>query len=215
MRAALSQARRADFDAALAEYEKSLEYNADTAEGRYGLGLLRERLGDADGAEAAYRSALELQPDFAPAYVNLADLLRRNGREAEGIALLERAVASELRGASSIRAALGFAYVRSGNGEAALAEFDAAVKASPDDPYLAYTNGLAIDSLVGRDEAIATLEAATQRFPGYAPMLFALATMHRDGGNVARALTLTDALLEVSPGDASGLSLRAELRSPP
>ena len=56
------------------------------------LGLLAVAMGEYPGAEQAYRTALRLDAVFVPGYVNLADLLRRQGRDGEGESLLDAGI---------------------------------------------------------------------------------------------------------------------------
>jgi tetratricopeptide (TPR) repeat protein len=143
----------------------------------------------------------------------LADLYRRAGREAEANALLREAATSVMAGDASVHAALGLSAVRLGQTEQALESLRHAAELADQDPYLAYSYGLALDSLQSRASSLAFLSAAQQRFPGYGPILFALATMYRDLNERDMALQYVQQLLSVSPGDASALSLERELRT--
>ena len=50
------------------------------------------RRGDAAKADSEYRTALRLDPSFVPAMVNLADLDRARGMDAQGAELLRKAL---------------------------------------------------------------------------------------------------------------------------
>jgi predicted TPR repeat methyltransferase len=65
------------------------------------------------------------------------------------------------------------------------------------------------------DAGLEELGRASERFPGYAPVLFALATMHRDAGDLETAREYARRLLDVSPGDAETRALAAELAASP
>jgi len=60
---------------------------------RFQLGELLRQRGDANGAAASYAAALAALPDYVPATVGLARAREAQGRRADAIALLERAVA--------------------------------------------------------------------------------------------------------------------------
>jgi tetratricopeptide (TPR) repeat protein len=133
---------------ALAEFRAAQQENADRPEGRLNLGWLAAARGDLAGAEAFYRGALKLDPGYLPAFVNLADLYREQGREAEGEALLRqalRAVSDNADGAS-LHHALGLLLVRTGRLDAALPELARAVELAPGEARYAYVYEVAIQS---------------------------------------------------------------------
>ena len=209
-REGLSNTRRADLDAALAEYRAAQEFNADRPESLLNLGNLAREQGALAEAEAAYRRALEMQPRFVPTYVNLADLYRRQGREREAEELLRRGIEIE-PGDPSLEHALGLSLVRSGDLDDALPLLRAASEQSSADPLYIYVYGVALHSTGSAAAGIEVLENGHERFPGYAPMLFALATMQRDAGELEAAREYVERLLEVSPGDAGARALAAEI----
>jgi hypothetical protein len=61
------------------------------------------------------------------------------------------------------------------------------------------------------DAGVEALEEGHERFPGYAPILFALATMERDAENFGAAREYARRLAAISPGDAAARALAAEL----
>ncbi len=207
----LGERRRQDFDAAAAEYEQTLAFNADSAEGLLGTGLLAAQRGDVAAAQSAYRDAIARNAAFAAAYINLSDLQRASGLESDANATLRAALAGSAGDDAGLHAALGLSYVRLGDAAAALASLERAAELAPSDPYHAYTYGLALASVETRDAALDYLAEAHARFPGYAPILIALATMHRDAGQIDAAREFTRRLLEVSPGDTTGVALEREL----
>src|SRR6185295_1857328 len=76
----------------LAEWRAAQRANADRPEAHANLGALHVQLGEHDAARAEYETALRIGPWFVPAYLNLADLLRAEGRDDEGERLLRRAL---------------------------------------------------------------------------------------------------------------------------
>ncbi len=87
-RDALSESRRSDLDAALGEYLAVQDFASDRAEGLFNIGGVRAEQGRFAEAEAAYRLAIEREPAFTASYINLSDLYRQTGREAESAEIL-------------------------------------------------------------------------------------------------------------------------------
>jgi len=79
-------------DEAAVVYKRLLAVKEDPVL-RNRLGNTLRDLGDPAGAEAAYREAITDDPALAPPYLNLAELLWRQGRDAEALAVLDEGVA--------------------------------------------------------------------------------------------------------------------------
>ena len=86
----LTPEQQAAFERASAEYVETQRYNADRAEARVNLGTFYGNRGDAARAEEEIKTAIRLEPFFIPAYVNLADLYRARGRDADGESVAAR-----------------------------------------------------------------------------------------------------------------------------
>jgi len=81
---------RGDEEAALAEFERSVELEPNVTAWT-NIGALRERNGDDDAALLAYDSALELDPNDVAALHYAGRVLLRSGRPERARRLLERA----------------------------------------------------------------------------------------------------------------------------
>ena len=79
----LESEQRAAFDRSLDEYLLAQRTNAERPESHVNLGIVYAKRGRLDEARRAYEAALRIAPWFAPAYVNLADLLRIEGLDAD------------------------------------------------------------------------------------------------------------------------------------
>ncbi len=173
---------RADFEAALAEYERSLAIDADRAEAHLALAELAIDLGDLPRAEREYRIAQELVPALAGAYANLADLYRRQGKEAEAEETLRRGLAAA-PGDAGLHHALGLSLVRQKRMPEALVELERAVKAPPLRPRYAYVLAIALDSVGQTRRAIEVLEAAERKHGGNREILEALVSFQAKAGH--------------------------------
>jgi Flp pilus assembly protein TadD len=179
---------RAFFDRAADEFRQSQAANADRAEAQVTLGAFEARLGRAEAAEAAYRTAILLQPQFAAAYVNLADLLRATGRDAEGEQLLRNALGTvpEL-GRPPIQHALGLQLVRSKRYGDALVWLRLAAEGAPGDARFAFVYGVALHDTGRAGEGRLVLEQAAARHRGDRQILSALVAFSRGAGDEAAA----------------------------
>ncbi|HET9952508.1 MAG TPA: tetratricopeptide repeat protein [Candidatus Eisenbacteria bacterium] len=206
--ATLSARQSKRLGAVLAEFEAAQTENADRPEANANLGNLYSSLGDTARAEAAYRRAIAVDSRFVPAFVNLADLRRAGGREADAERVLREGLRSA-PGASVLHEALGLALVRQGRKREALAEFAAAVKAAPDDARHAYVYAVSLHDAGRRPEAMRLLEAVARR-RGDRDVLLALASYSAEAGEGARAETYLRALSAINPDDPALPATRAE-----
>lgn len=167
--------QRAAFERAAAEFEAVQRYNADRPEARAALGNFRARQGRLGEAQADLESALALDPSFVPAYVNLADLQRVQGRDDEA----ERVLREGLRRAgehASLHHALGLTLVRRQQLDAALGQFAAATRLAPDDARFAYVHAVALHSAGRPAAALRELDRALARHPDDRDLLMAATT---------------------------------------
>ena len=207
---ALSPAQRSALDAAVAEYVASQEINADRPEGELNLGLIYMRLGRADLAEQHYRQALKLESSFAPAYVNLADLYRAQQRDEDGERLLREAVRAAPED-PSVAHALGLALVRQHKVDESLGWLKRAAERAPGHARYAYVYGVALHSSGQTRKAMDVLVAAQKRHPYDRDLLYALATINRDVGNLPAAKRYATQLAAVAPDDPAVSNLLQQL----
>ena len=208
----LSDRRADDLDTALAEYRDAQLFNADRAEGLLNWGSTLAQLGRPDEAVEFLENAIERAPAFSPAYINLADIYRLSGTEERAQALLIEAIEYNPQGAGA-HFALGLSLVRSGDPQGAFAELERAAELAPDAPHYQYVIGIALNSNGERGRAIESLAQAHERFPGHRDTLLALATIHRDGGEIGLATEYARRLLALSPSDNVARGLLNELES--
>lgn len=208
----LSERRQSDLDAALEEYRAAQRFNSDRAEGRFNSASTLAQQGRLEEATQAFETTIARAPWFTAAYINLADLFRRYGREDEAEALLRDAVENNAEDPSG-HFALGLSLVRSGQIPAAMEALQSAAALAPDEPYYQYVIGIALNSTGERAAALQRLREAHARFPGYRETVVALATIHRDGGDIDEARLYAERLLELSPADATARALLDELNA--
>ena len=187
---------------ALAEYRAAQLTSAERPETWLNLGLLNSLLGEAAAAERDYRQALALDPEFTPIYVNLADLYRALGRDAEGRALLEQGLARAADDAALLHA-LGLLEIRAKHLPAAVDLFGRAAEQAPEQSRYAYVHALAQEAAGDARAAIATLTAATDRHPNDAEIALALVSLNAKAGDQDAAIAWAERYLARFP-DPSG-----------
>jgi predicted CXXCH cytochrome family protein len=179
---------RAVFDRAADEFRQSQAANAERPEAQVTLGGFEARLGRADAAEAAYRTAMALQPQFAPSYVNLADLLRATGRDAEGEQVLRDALGVvPPAGRPALQHALGLQLVRAKRYADAMVWLRLAAEGDAGDARYAFVYGVALHDTGQAAEGRRVLEGAARRHPGNADVLGALVAFSQEAGDAAAA----------------------------
>jgi predicted CXXCH cytochrome family protein len=193
----LDAAQRAAFERASAEYVETQNYNADRVESRVNLGTFYANQGETARAEKEIRSAIALDPYFVPAYVNLADLDRALGRDADGERSL-RAGIDKVPEDASLHHALGLALVRLKHLDEALGELKRAVELAPDDARFAYVYAVALHSTGDTEAAIARLKTALAAHPDDRDILQALASFHAERGDAEESRDYAKRLQELS-----------------
>ena len=195
------------------EYRAAQAVDADRPEAHVNLGILELRSGDIDAARRAYQTALRIGPHFLPAYVNLADLYRADEQEERGEQVLRQGLERAPESAE-LWHALGLLLVRGERAEEALEALSRAA-ALEDDSRYTYVYGVALYSTGRSRDAIPVLERGHRRHPGDPDLLFALATMHRDLGDLESARIFAAKLIRILPRDQRAAGLAVELAATP
>ncbi len=196
--------------AALEEVVMAETVNADRPESNLNLGLLAVAAGEPEVAEGAYRQAILLDPRFTPAYVNLADLYRQQGRESEAESALQSGLAAAPESAD-LHHALGLVLVRAKRLDSALAELKQAMDLAPDNGRYAYVYAVALDGAGQTAAALPVLETAARADPGYRDLLVALVQYNAKLGKREAALSWLAKLESAAPGDSAVAELKQSI----
>jgi tetratricopeptide (TPR) repeat protein len=177
--------QRTAFDRVAMEYESVQRFSADRPEARTALGTFYARQGRFADAQTQLRSALALDAAFVPAYVNLADLLRVQGRDEEGEGVLREGLRNAP--AATLHHGLGLTLVRLGRKQEALGALQRAAQLAPDDARFAYVYAVGLNSAGRTTAALAELERALALHPDDRDLLAAALSFRRDSGDLAGA----------------------------
>ncbi len=196
-------------DSAIEEYRAAQVLNGDTPEAQVNLATLHRFEQNQLAAESALRQALEIEPDFLPALVNLADVLRAQGRDEDAGVLLLRAVEGPAVSAEAAYA-YGLWLVRNRQQQASVTWLQSAQELAPDNPLYVYSYALALNAAGNHAEAINIIElAASDRHARDAEVLFLAATLRRDAGDRQTAAGWARRLSDI--GDPRGAALLQQL----
>ena len=210
---AASESQRTAFDRAAVEYVATLRYNADRPESRAALGSFYARQGRTDEAEAQFKAAFALDPAFAPAYVNLADLLRTQGQDAQAEGVLRDGI-RQVPQAAALHYSLGLTLVRLGRHADALPELQRAAALAPNDVHFAYVYAVSLNSAGKSAAAIAEVDRALAHEPDDRDLLIAAITFRRDRKDIAGARAYALRLSQRYPDDRDAAGLLRELGGP-
>ena len=199
-------------DAALAEYRAAQALEADRPESHVNLGLLEALLGRPEAAQREYETAIRLGPFFVPAYANLADLHRQQGRDEDGERVLRAGIA-RVADSADLHHALGLLLVRGRRLAEAEESLRRAAELDARNARYVYVYAVAVNSNGDAQRALAVLAAAHREHPEDIDLLVALATIHRDRGETASALGYARRLVELRPEDTGLQSLVREIEA--
>jgi len=166
----LTAQQREQLMAALREWVAARLSTGERPEAHVDLAQLYTRLRRVQDAERALEHALVLDSQSLPARVNLADLKRMTGRDAEAETLLRETV--ELRPTASVAwHALGLALVRRGQRTEATDALGRAHALAPAEPDYAYAFGLALREAGRSSEAQSVVHRALVVTPDSAELI--------------------------------------------
>jgi tetratricopeptide (TPR) repeat protein len=172
-RTSLSDDQRKSLEAALAEYRKWLDQDADRAETMAALAALQAAEGDVASAHASLEKALQRDETSLTVLLNYADFYRAQNNDAAAEPLLIRA-SRIYPDSASVHFALGLLRVRQKRTPEAVSELAIAARLSPDDSHFAYVYAVGLYTTGQKDAALSVLNNASTRFPANAEISSAL-----------------------------------------
>lgn len=182
-------------------------------EGRLNRGLIYRGRGDLVAAETAWREATLFDPSFAPAWVNLSELLRASGKQDEAMAVLTHALEATSR-APSVHHALGLALIRQNRHAEALAHLEKAADGAPHSARFAYVHVVALNSLGGEAEAVTRLSAALTLHANDPDLLNLALSLANNRQDIPAMRLYATRLAELFPDEASYEALLSRLPDP-
>jgi tetratricopeptide (TPR) repeat protein len=194
----LTPDQAAELRALFDEYVRIQRMNADSPGVQLQLGIFLLNRGDLPAAEAAYRRALAANPQLVAARINLADLLRRQGRDDEARSLLLETLVFTPDNGPALHS-LGLLETRAGNRKAALDYLGRAAALETRGTRHRYVYAIALHDSGRPTDAIGELRAALREAPRDENILTALCNYLAEQGLQEQALAHARTLLQIAP----------------
>lgn len=147
-----------------AEYLEALQLNRDTPMAMVELANYHLIKGDSERSRQLLQEALAVEPGLLVAAINLADLYRAQKDDAAGIKVLQRALQHHPDN-YLLHYSIGLSYARLKLAELALSHLQSAFQLSNQQPDLALTLIVALNSFQRSQEARQLLEQMLKRYP--------------------------------------------------
>ncbi len=193
------------------EYLAVQEQHADMPSIQLQLGLFHASRGDATRAEYAYREALYINPQMVPALLNLADLMRATGREADARAQLQQALKVAPDSGDALHS-LGLLESRTGHAEQALEFLGRAAQLEQRGVRHRYVYAIALHDSGDMNTALKQLRKVLRDAPNSTDILLALANYSAEAGQQRQAVGYAQKLVQLDPRNQGYAQLLRQLQ---
>ena len=199
----LDDAQKLVFQSSLDEYQKSMEYSADFAFGRYNLANLYVALKQPQKAVESYQAAIKIDNLFYPAKVNLAMLYNQTGKNDKAEILL-REVATSHPEMYEVQYSLGLLLAEEKKYAEAANYLKQAAEGMPNRARIHYNLGLLLQYLKQDLEAEAALRKAQELEPDNLDYLYALADFYLKRNKMQQAKSIAKEMVARHPTNRIG-----------
>ncbi len=185
--------------------------SADIAAEYYNLGNAYFEMAQFEKAVSYYGKALEFNPVLSGARLNMSLALVQLKRPGEAEEMLLKLLAEDPKNVT-VMTALGWALHAGGKDEAALAQYDAVIRISPENRDAVYNSGLILWKLDRKSEALERFKKLLIISPEDDAALFNAGALLLSLGEDETASGYLERYLQKKPDDADALFLLAESR---
>ena len=179
-------------------FEAATRKNRGDYEAFYNLGMACEKLGDKLAAEGAYKSALAVKPDLDAAAAELCALYLDEGRIDDAV-LVGRAALAKRPASGPLHENLGVALATHNEQEAAIHEFEEAVKVQPSEAMFQLTFAHWLNTWHVRGAA-AHLDAARELAKDNYGMIASVGHEYRMAGEFESCVKAFDRTIQTKDG---------------
>jgi tetratricopeptide (TPR) repeat protein len=196
-----------NYDQAIADYNKALEINPESADAYNNRGAAYDKKGNYDQAIADCNKALQINPESAEAYNNRGIAYDGKGNFNQAIADYNKALEINPKYADAYNNR-GAAYQGKGNYDQAIADCNKALEINPEYAHAYNNRGAAYDMKGNYDQAIADYNEALEINPKDADVYFNRGSAYDNKGNYDQAIADYNEALEIDPKYAKAYNNR-------
>ena len=189
-----------NYEAALASYNKALQFQPDLHEAWYNRGMTLGLLGQYEEAIASYDKALQFQPNDHKAWNYRGNALGNLGRFEETIASYDKALQFQPDDHDAWYNR-GVALAKLGQWEQALASYDKALQFQPEFHDAWHNRGVVLNDLGRHEEAVASFGKALQFQPDEHKTWHNWGVVLNDLGQHEEAVASFDKALQFQPDE--------------
>jgi Tfp pilus assembly protein PilF len=202
----LDNCQKMVFQASLKEYEKSMEYSADFAFGRYNLANHYVALKEPEKAIKNYHAAIKIDKSYYPAKVNLAMLYNQMGKSESAEKLLREVISSQPE-MYEVHYSLGLLLAEKKNYVESAKYLKQAANGMPHRTRIHYNLGLLLQHLKQDSDAEAYLLTAKKLEPDNLDYLYALADFYLKRNKIQKAKMIAEEMIARHPTQRIGYDL--------
>jgi Tfp pilus assembly protein PilF len=202
----LNDAQKKVFQASLTDYQKSMEYSADFAFGRYNLANLYVALKQPQKAVESYQAAIKIDNLFYPAKVNLAMLYNQTGKNDKAESLLREVAASHPE-MYEVQYSLGLLLAEEKKYADAAKYLELAASGMPTRARIHYNLGILLQHLKKDSDSEASLLKAKDLEPDNLDYLYALADFYLKRNKLHLARSIAKEMVARHPSQRIGHDL--------
>lgn len=206
----VSPQQAAQLQSLFEEYLRIQAMHADMPAIQLQLGVFYSARGDLPAAEAAYLEALHLNAQLIPGYLNLADLMRGQGRDTEARELLLTALEAMPDNGQTLHV-LGLLETRSGEPQKALEYLGRAAELETAGTRHRFVYAIALHDLGQPQQAVTQLQGLLRQAPANPDVLLALANYSAELGQRDKARAYAQTLVKMAPGNKAYQELLQQL----
>ena len=199
----LDDAQKKVFQISLVDYQKSMEYSADFAFGRYNLANLYVALKQPQKAVESYQAAIKIDNLFYPAKVNLAMLYNQTGKNDKAEILL-REVATSHPEMYEVQYSFGLLLAEEKKYAEAANYLRQAAKGMPERARIHYNLGLLLQHLKQDSDAETSLLKAKELELDNLDYLYALADFYLKRRKLKNAKSIAKEMVARHPNQRIG-----------